>query len=68
MTGALWFVGKGNWELAVFFYVMATIGFMAGNVFYDSLLPAVAKKEASLIMYRLSDIHSDISAADYCLW
>ena len=44
MTGALWFVGKGNWELAVFFYVMATIGFMAGNVFYDSLLPAVAKR------------------------
>ena len=44
MTGALWFVGKGNWELAVFFYVMATIGFMAGNVFYDSFLPAVAKR------------------------
>ena len=45
MTAALWFVGQGEWKLAVFFYVMATIGFMAGNIFYDSLLPAVANRD-----------------------
>ena len=45
MTAALWFVGQGEWKLAVFFYVIATIGFMAGNIFYDSLLPAVANRD-----------------------
>jgi len=45
MTGALWFVQQGQWELAVFFYVIATIGFMAGNIFYDSLLPSVANRD-----------------------
>ena len=45
MTASLWFVEQGEWQLAVFFYVIATIGFMAGNIFYDSLLPAVASRE-----------------------
>ena len=45
MTGALWFVQQGEWELAVFFYIIATIGFMAGNIFYDSLLPSVANRD-----------------------
>ena len=44
MTGGLWFVGQGEWELAVFVYIMASIGFMAGNIFYDSLLPIVAER------------------------
>ena len=44
MTGGLWFVGQGEWKLAVFVYVMASIGFMAGNIFYDSLLPIVAQR------------------------
>ena len=45
MTASLWFVEQGEWQLAVFFYVIATIGFMAGNIFYDSLLPEVASRE-----------------------
>lgn len=45
MTGALWFVGHGEWKLAVFVYVMASIGFMSGNIFYDSLLPIVAERD-----------------------
>ena len=45
MTAALWLVEKGDWQLAVFFYIIATIGFMAGNIFYDSLLPSVAGRE-----------------------
>jgi UMF1 family MFS transporter len=44
MTGALWFVGKGNWPAAVFLFVAATIGFMGSNTFYDALLPGVAPK------------------------
>ena len=45
MTGALWFVGHGEWELAVFVYIMASIGFMSGNIFYDSLLIDVSSDE-----------------------
>ena len=45
MTGGLWFVGKGEWELAIFIYIMASIGFMSGNIFYDSLLPVVAERK-----------------------
>jgi len=45
MTGGLWMVSKGNWQMAVFFYVMATIGFASGNVFYDSLLPGLASED-----------------------
>ena len=45
MTGGLWMVSQGNWQMAVVFYVMATIGFASGNVFYDSLLPGLASEE-----------------------
>ena len=45
MTGGLWMVSQGNWQLAVLFYVIATIGFASGNVFYDSLLPGLASEE-----------------------
>lgn len=42
MTGALWLVQQGNWQIAALFYVMATVGFSGGNIFYDSLLTGVA--------------------------
>ena len=45
MTGGLWMVSQGNWQMAVVFYVIATIGFASGNVFYDSLLPGLASEE-----------------------
>ncbi|HDQ14203.1 MAG TPA: MFS transporter [Sediminispirochaeta sp.] len=45
MTGALWFVRMGFWQLAVIFYVSATVGFSGGNIFYDSLLPGVASEK-----------------------
>ena len=45
MTGGLWMVSQGNWQMAVLFYVIATIGFASGNVFYDSLLPGLASDE-----------------------
>ena len=38
------FVKQGEWEMAVLFYVFGSVGFAAGNIFYDSLLPDVASK------------------------
>ncbi len=45
MTGALWFVQIGMWQIAVVFYVSATVGFSGANIFYDSLLPGVASEK-----------------------
>ncbi len=43
MSVSLAFVGKGEWEMAIFVYVLGNIGFMGSNTFYDALLPSVAK-------------------------
>ena len=45
MTGGLWMVGQGQWQLAAVLYMVGSIGFSGGNVFYDSLLPSVAEKK-----------------------
>lgn len=45
MTGALYFVAHGDWEIAVALYVLATIGFSGSNIFYDALLVTVAQAE-----------------------
>lgn len=42
MTAGLYFVEKGDWQLAVTLYVLGTVGFTAGVVFYDALLVDVA--------------------------
>jgi len=45
MTGSLWFVQMGFWQLAVVFYVTAAVGFSGGNIFYDSLITGVASEK-----------------------
>ena len=45
MTGGLYLVNQGDWFLAAFLYVLAIIGFSGSNVFYDSLLPFVSRKD-----------------------
>ncbi len=45
MTGGLWIVDKGFWQMAVLMYVLATLGFSGSNIFYDSLLPGVASEK-----------------------
>ena len=45
MTGGLWMVAQGHWQMAVILYVLATVGFSGSNIFYDSLLPSVATKK-----------------------
>ncbi|VAW91598.1 Uncharacterized MFS-type transporter YxiO [hydrothermal vent metagenome] len=44
MTAGLYFIQQGEWFIAASFYVVASIGFMGANVFYDSLLLLVADK------------------------
>ena len=42
MTGGMFFVAKGAWQLAVLLYVLGIIGFSGGNLFYDSLIVDVS--------------------------
>ena len=52
-TALLVFVGTGDWLMASVIFIIARIGFAAGNVFYDSLLPHVAKPQD---IYRVSTV------------
>lgn len=40
-SAGLYFVQKGDWILASLLFIGGNIGFAAGNVFYDSLLPHI---------------------------
>ncbi len=42
MTGALYWVARGEWFTAAALYVLATVGFSGGNIFYDALLVSAA--------------------------
>lgn len=44
-TALLYFVGPGDWMLASGFFIIGSIGFSGSLVFYDSLLPHVARPE-----------------------
>jgi len=45
MTGGLCIVNQGYWQMAVLFYIIATIGFASANIFYDSLLPDISTEK-----------------------
>ncbi|RJR45416.1 MAG: MFS transporter [Desulfobacteraceae bacterium] len=44
-TASLYTVGKGEWALSIFFYMLGIVGFAGANVFYDALLPGVSTEE-----------------------
>ena len=46
MTAGLFLVHEGNWEVASLLYVFGIIGFSGSNIFYDSLLPTVARGDS----------------------
>ncbi len=41
-TALMWFIGEGDWSLALSLFVLANIGVSAAFTFYDSLLPHIA--------------------------
>ncbi len=45
MSAILSLVGEGQWQLAVFVYVLGNIGFMGSNTFYDSMLSFVSEEK-----------------------
>ena len=44
-TGLLVAISTGDWVLASVFFIVGRVGFAGANVFYDSLLPHVARPE-----------------------
>lgn len=47
MTAGMYFVGRGEWQLAVLLYALGTVGFTAGIVFYDALIVEIVEPEKS---------------------
>ncbi|GMR00468.1 MAG: MFS transporter [Zetaproteobacteria bacterium] len=45
MTGGMYFVSQGMWQWAAWLYLLAGVGFSAGNIFYDALLIDVSVRE-----------------------
>ncbi len=44
-TAALYFIEKGAWVFALFFYAIGVIGFSGANIFYDALLPDISNEK-----------------------
>ncbi|MES0491025.1 MAG: MFS transporter [Leptospirales bacterium] len=69
---ALAFLDSGSWQWASFWYIIASLGFFGGNIFYDSFLPVIAKREnldrASNLGYALGYLGGGLLLAANVLW
>jgi len=45
MTASLYMVSMGNWGTAIACYVLGSVGFSGGNIFYDALITGVASEK-----------------------
>lgn len=70
-TVGLYFVHKGQWQLAMMLYAAAAVGFAGGNVFYDALLPSVVREDrldwASSLGYSLGYLGGGLLFG-VCVW
>jgi len=66
-TGAFYFSPQGGWKIVLILYVIATVGFMAANIFYDALLVDITKTaevdKASGLGYGLGYLGGGVSLA-----
>ncbi len=46
MSAMLSLVGAGEWQAALFIYILGNIGFMGSNIFYDGLLQSVSTRKS----------------------
>lgn len=44
-TGLLFFIGEGDYLIASLFFIMGSIGFSGGNIFYDAYLPTIVSRD-----------------------
>lgn len=45
MSVGLYFVGQGEWQWAIAVYVLGSLGFAGGNIFYDALLVDIVPEQ-----------------------
>ena len=71
-TAAFVFIGTDTWLLASILYILGNIGFAGANVFYESLLPHIAKKndmdQISTKGYALGYVGGGILLVINVLW
>lgn len=70
-TSGLFWLGEGQWQMAMLVYVLGAIGFLGGNIFYDSLLVDVATEKefnrTSALGYSLGYLGGGLLFA-LCVW
>ena len=71
-SALLYFAGDGQWFFASAIFILGNIGFAAGNVFYESLLPHLASEEemdrVSAAGYAIGYVGGGLLLAIQTLW